>query len=292
MSTIVTSTRRSLRLALALAASLGVVASCIEWDRSTASEPADIRVFISGVQTQTGEQATYVAGPPPAEGAAAVISTTVPDIVLRGGSALVTFTSATPFSRVVIAAQGVTGYYDLTLPANVTSAEVLIVYAQLVGGDIFTMQYAGGSAGDLSAYASGTTTFLGNGTGEVQVNIRWNSDADVDLYVVDPFGEEIYYADRNSNSGGLLDIDSNAGCQPPLDRPRSENIFWPFGISAPRGQYTVRVNYWSSCNAASTDFVVTIRTQDGIPMIYTGQLTGPGVGGASGAGQVIATFNY
>ncbi|HKS06445.1 MAG TPA: hypothetical protein VJR92_09050 [Gemmatimonadaceae bacterium] len=290
MSTILNSTRRSLRLAFALVATLGIVSACIEWDRSGPDELADIRVFISGVQTQTGEQATYVVGAAPAAGVAGQLSANIPAIVLRGGSALVTFTSATPFSRVVISVDDVTGYYDLTLPANVTSAEVLIIYAQQVGGDAFTMQYAGGAAGVVGPYSSANTAFLGNGTGEVQVNITWNSVADVDLYVVDPSGEELYYADRNSNSGGMLDIDSNAGCQ--SDGPRSENVFWPFGIVAPRGSYQVRVNYWSSCGAGSTDYVVTIRTQDGIPIIYTGQLTGAGVGGGAGAGQQIATFTY
>jgi uncharacterized protein YfaP (DUF2135 family) len=185
---------------------------------------------------------------------------------------------------------GVTGYYDLTLPANVTSAAILIIYAQQVGGSAFSMLFAGGSAGVVGPYASANTAFLGNGTGEVQVNITWNSVADVDLYVVDPLGEEVYYADRNANSGGQLDIDSNAGCG--TDGPRSENVFWPFGVVAPSGTYTVRVNYWSACGAASTDYVVTIRTQGGVPITYTGQLTGPGVGGAAGAGQTVATFTY
>jgi hypothetical protein len=290
VSTILSSTRISLRLALALVASLGIVSACIEWDRSGPDEPLDIRAFISGVQTEAGEQGTYVEGAPPVAGTAGQLSANVPALVLRGGSALVTFTSTTPFSRVVVSVEDVAGYFDLTLPANVTSAAILIIYAQLVGGDAFTMQYAGGAAGVIGPYSNANTAFLSNGTGEVQVNITWNSVADVDLYVVDPSGDEVYYAERNSNTGGMLDIDSNAGCQ--SDGPRSENIFWPFGIVAPRGTYEVRVNYWSSCGAGSTDYVVTIRTQDGVPIIYTGQLTGAGVGGGAGAGQQIAVFTY
>ena len=60
----------------------------------------------------------------------------------------------------------------------------------------------------------------------------------------------------------------------------------------PRGEYEVRVNNWSACGEEATDFVVTVRTKDGIPQTYTGRLTGPGNGGASGAGQRIASFVY
>ena len=60
----------------------------------------------------------------------------------------------------------------------------------------------------------------------------------------------------------------------------------------PRGDYIVRANYWSAYNEASTDYVVTIRTKDGVAQTYTGQFTGTGVGGAAGAGQHIANFRY
>jgi hypothetical protein len=202
----------------------------------------------------------------------------------------VTFTSTTFFSRLIVAVDGVPGYYELELPSVTISATVLMVYAQQVGAPSFQLLYAGGLLGTLGAYRGGPVAFLGNGTGEVQVNISWNSKADVDLYVVDPFGEEIYYAHRTSVSGAQLDIDSNAGCG--TDGPRAENIFWSFGEVPPRGDYTVRVNYWSACSEPSTDYVVTIRTKDGVSETYTGQFTGPGVGGAAGAGKHIAEFRY
>jgi hypothetical protein len=42
------------------------------------------------------------------------------------------------------------------------------------------------------------------GTGAVQVNVTWDLDVDVDLHVLDPRGEEIYYDHRRSASGGVL----------------------------------------------------------------------------------------
>ena len=97
----------------------------------------------------------------------------------------------------------------------------------------------------------------------MQVSVSWNSNADVDLYVVEPAGgEEIYYGDQQSAAGGSLDLDSNAACSG--DNVRNENITYP--NSALRGTYTVRVNLWADCGAASTDYVVTIRRQDQPPL--------------------------
>jgi hypothetical protein len=210
--------------------------------------------------------------------------------VLNGVAVQATFTSPVLFSRLIIAVDGVSGYYELELPSVTTSATVLMVYAQQVGAPSFQLLYAGGLLGTLGAYRGGPVAFLGNGTGEVQVNISWNSKADVDLYVVDPVGEEVYYAHRTSLSGGELDIDSNAACI--TDGPRAENIFWSFGEVPPRGHYVVRVNYWSACSELSTDYVVTIRTKDGVAETYTGRFTGSGVGGAAGAGKHVAEFKY
>lgn len=79
-------------------------------------------------------------------------------------------------------------------------------------------------------------------SGAVQVNVNWDSAADVDLYVTDPSGETIFYAHPQSASGGYLDLDSNAGCS---SGASNENIFWL--DDAPSGEYLVEVDYWSDC---------------------------------------------
>jgi hypothetical protein len=82
------------------------------------------------------------------------------------------------------------------------------------------------------------------GTGDVQATLRWTSDADMDLAVVDPNGDTVAYYSRTSPSGGELDFDV-IPCGNP-DQARVENIFWPEG-QAPAGTYTVRVTYFSTC---------------------------------------------
>ena len=112
----------------------------------------------------------------------------------------------------------------------------------------------------------------------------------MDLHLIDPSGKEIYYASRNSPTGGQLDLDSNAGCG--SDGPRAENIFWGDGIVVPRGEYILRVDYWSSCGAPSTTYTVTINLRGLPPKIFTGTLTGTGSGAGAGAGKTIAVFTY
>jgi hypothetical protein len=278
------------RAALLGAVALGA-AACIEWDRSTRSEVTQITRYISRVESATGVVASLQSGDAPTGSGGPAVQTVLPSFILLGGTTQLALTAATPFSRVIVAVDGVQGYYELQLPSAVTSAVILVVYSQEIpGGNLPLRVGAGAGSGGVGAYALGNPGVIRVGTGDVQVNITWNSPADVDLYVVDPNNEEIFYGDRTSGSGGQLDLDSNAACS--TDGPRAENIFWSTGTVPPRGLYTIRVNLWSACGATSTDFVVTVRTRNGVAETYTGRLTGPGNGGARGAGQRLADFNY
>jgi hypothetical protein len=93
------------------------------------------------------------------------------------------------------------------------------------------------------------------GTGDVQVGITWDTPTDVDLHVVEPGGEEIYYAHTTSVAGGQLDLDSNPACN--IDGVNAENIYWPTGDS-PVGEYTVRVRMYSDCGVGGASGTVTI----------------------------------
>jgi hypothetical protein len=84
------------------------------------------------------------------------------------------------------------------------------------------------------------------GTGDVQITLTWHAEADIDLHVFDPSGEEIYYGNLVAASGGQLDRD-NLCANFIMGRP--ENVFWPSG-AAPSGTYRVVVDYFSDCNNA------------------------------------------
>lgn len=96
------------------------------------------------------------------------------------------------------------------------------------------------------------------GTGDVQITLRWNNTADLDLHVIDPNEEEIYFDHPSSRSGGQLDRDANYPCEDASTSP-VENIFWPRG-GAPKGGYVVAVNYFSECyGEGTTSFTIEVR---------------------------------
>jgi uncharacterized protein YfaP (DUF2135 family) len=102
----------------------------------------------------------------------------------------------------------------------------------------------------------------------VQVTLLWNSTNDLDLWVTDPNGAEIFYQNREATSGGILDVDANPGCQSLTSQP-VENIFWP-QAEAPTGGYVISVNYFSQCSAtASTSFTVRVLV-DGVVQEFSG----------------------
>jgi len=110
------------------------------------------------------------------------------------------------------------------------------------------------------------------GTGDVQITLRWLGLNDLDLYVTDPNGEEIYYNHSTSASNGELDVDSNLGCRSNITETPVENIFWPEG-SAPSGHYQVHVDYYEQCTQLlETSFEVRILV-DGTVSEFSGQVS-------------------
>ena len=98
----------------------------------------------------------------------------------------------------------------------------------------------------------GTFTYTGPAgrTGDLAFRLRWAGIQDLDLHVREPSGEEIWFADRISTTGGVLDLDSNAACMSQALHP-TENIYWPLG-QAPQGSYEFWVVLYSDCAASPT----------------------------------------
>jgi len=284
-----TSTRLT-RMATALLVWLAT-SSCLEWKQLTTTPEDSVQRFISLVQTLDGTRtASLVAGALPTAGNGAQVTAILPAQVLRGGTVQTTLVSTTPFSRAIFGIPGINDHWELTLAAPVTSVTVLLVISTEMPQTSFNLRLGGGSASSVGPYQSTDLSVIFVGTGEIQTNVTWDSPADVDLHLLDPSGKEIYYASRTSTTGGQLDLDSNAACG--TDGPRAENIFWPDGIVVPHGEYILRVDYWSSCNAVKTNYTVTINLRGVPPKIYTGSFTGTGSGGSAGAGKTVAIFTY
>lgn len=98
----------------------------------------------------------------------------------------------------------------------------------------------------ISNFKSVTIEVLRLGTGALQISLSWDNNTDQDLHVIDPSGEEIYFDNDTSPSGGILDRDDIDGFGP-------ENIFWL--TEAPDGTYTVSVTDYKKTNTQNNFFV-------------------------------------
>jgi hypothetical protein len=99
------------------------------------------------------------------------------------------------------------------------------------------------------------------GTGDIQITLRWESSADLDLHVTEPNGTEIWYSDKGPTStGGQLDVDSNVGCN---EDGSVENVFWPTG-QAPEGQFQVEVDGYrvDGCGGGQYTVVANVRGRE------------------------------
>lgn len=238
-------------------------------------------------------------GQAPAAGAGPRVAVSGNPTIINGGTLPAEVRAAAPFQTLYVtvgsktvglvseAVGGIDGYYEVRLPSPQTEAQVLLAFAQSIPAAeldiLFAVADSTGRVGPFERFAARVASV---GTGDVQVTLSWNADSDVDLHVVDPSGEEVYWGNRRSASGGALDLDSNAACA--IDGVRNENITWPVG-RAPRGRYTVRVDYWDNCGVGRTDFNVRVNS-GGSVQIFSGTFSGPGDQGGAGSGRLITVF--
>jgi hypothetical protein len=104
-------------------------------------------------------------------------------------------------------------------------------------------------------------------SGDLVVTLTWDNEADLDLHVLDPLGNEIYHGAPSSvdafapssasESAGILVFDSNGDCA--SDQLRREDVVWE--KEPPVGHYSVRVDSASLCgkSIAHWDLRATLR---------------------------------
>lgn len=92
---------------------------------------------------------------------------------------------------------------------------------------------------------------------DVRATLIWNNRNDLDIHVICPSGEEIWYSHMVSRCGGRLDIDKNVRGE--TMKP-VENVRWAKG-QAPKGHYKVFVQNYATHGGfeAATDFKIEIE---------------------------------
>jgi hypothetical protein len=228
-------------------------------------------VVTSVATTDASASATYHAGPAPLGGTSAAPGTGGTASVVSGGSASLTLSAGAAFERVIVSVNGLDGYYELSLPTGSTAAGVVLGIAADAGDAGIQLRLAVETDGAVSSYVVQPLQIHHVGTGDVQISVSWTGASDVDLRVTDPAGELVYFDNPSSESGGTLDLDSNASCT--IDGVNSENIVWPAG-HAPHGDYQVTLVYHDDCGVARSDYVVTVARADHESEMITGSFVG------------------
>lgn len=285
----------SMAITLGGAALALALASCGGSDKGGGG-PA-IERYVSRVTSADGTLVAQLhAGAPPAAGAGPTVGAASPGAALPGGSKIYQLDASAAFSTVIVAVDGVDGYYQLdgvgtagALTAAPSNQIVVSISQEAAATFTVHIAVAADGASAPGTYEVVPVTLTQVGTGDVQVSLSWSVPADIDLHVVDPSGEEIYYGNDASASGGVLDLDSNAGCG--IDNVDNENITWATG-TAPRGTYTVRVDNWDSCTQARIEYVVTVNVKGQATRTFTGVFTDAGDEGGQGDGVTITQFTY
>lgn len=132
---------------------------------------------------------------------------------------------------------------------------------------------------------------LGVGSGDIQVNLSWDTTADVDLHVFSPAGEHVFYGESEVPSGGNLDLDSNVGCGSSSDE-RNENVVWPTGSAIP-GEYRIHANlFFEDCGFAETNYRVVVIRDLEVVEIVDGTLLASEIDINDGAGELVTTVTW
>jgi hypothetical protein len=148
-------------------------------------------------------------------------------------------------------------------------------------GNSFSWSYAGDVADSIKERVKAAG---GNVGGVIRISLSWGNYDDLDLHVHEP-GYHIYFGNKRqvSPSGGMLDVDMNAGGG--TSRQPVENICWQH-YPTKSGEFTVVVNQYNHREETGDGFTVEIE-HDGDVQSFSVPRNGP-----TGRNHEIAKFTY
>lgn len=96
----------------------------------------------------------------------------------------------------------------------------------------------------------------GRTDGKLRVSLGWSNRDDLDIHVVEPGGNRIYYGDRKSRvSDGSLDVDMHISG--PYREDPVENIIWPNNPKS--GKYRIEVNNFTRRDNTKTGYRLEVE---------------------------------
>ena len=201
--------------------------------------------------------------------------------VIQGGSNPISVYTSDNVQKILVGVDGISGYYEYS-PSLKSAPDyylISLVLSTNIPNETFTIIIAViGNDGLVSQVYELPVGVIDVGTGVLQVSLSWDQENDLDLHLIEPGGEEIYFSNSVSENGGFLDLDSNPACY--IDGIQNENITYSDEAVVEAGTYIVKVDPWSYCSLTeNTHFIVTARlngqliTGSGLTNPYHGIIT-------------------
>ena len=259
---------------------------------------ASVATVVSSVRSGSVDGTLTFESLPEASGGPGIAGVTGNQVVTNGGGFFLEVAAERPAAKLLVAmflpdaAGGLEqspGHYQIDLQDSAALSHRLIGQVTFdLDPELVSFCLAIAAVDDTGAVGPPTchkVFVAGVPGGDLQVTVSWDTDADLDLHMVDPNGDEIYYGREEVDSGGVLHLDSYCG---PRRFIRNEHIGWSQGTPPP-GIYEVRVDYWENCDAPETNYIVNVYNR-GHVSTFSGTFTGPGDEGGRGSGKVITQF--
>lgn len=126
--------------------------------------------------------------------------------VINGGSSIVSFTSSQKIKTVFVSVKGKQGYYQYDFDNSNSSMltkssyyyELILLISQNLKeqGFVITISCVNESGDNSTSVDSEAINVIEVGTGNLQVSLSWDQLDDVDLHLMQPNGDKIYYGNR------------------------------------------------------------------------------------------------
>lgn len=223
-------------------------------------DPSDVNTFAEAIDIEGSETVTGTFPSSTTTGNPPTIVNNQPEISATNGSQAViefdfTINDGNLKAYYFQIVGGLDWYRKITYPEITNSGTATIeisIPTTALDGD-FCVKYLAQDTEDQ--YSNELTTCINVvrvGTGTMHITVSWNTPTDQDLYVYEPDGNVISFANPVSPSGGMLDQDATSG--------GTESIFYL--DSVPVGDYSIGIHDYSVSTGVNT-CQVSIHTSGG-----------------------------
>src|SRR4029077_15332394 len=148
--------------------------------------------------------AVYHTGTPPTSSGGLTAQGTPNSTPLLGQPFRYLVTASGAFTTVYLAVDELDGYWQLTLPSGVDELELVITLANTPPSTDFQLRpllgYQAGVSQPIPVRVQPGDLSLS----DIGITLVWTGASDVDLHVIDPLGQEVYWNNTSTPEGGRL----------------------------------------------------------------------------------------